>query len=44
MTKDNDKSFSRQRRLLLAGMAGALVLPRIANAFDVPAGTAPDHP
>ncbi|WP_160005244.1 S9 family peptidase [Rhizobium sp. 18055] len=36
MIKDKDQSFSRQRRLLLAGMAGALVLPRIANAFDVP--------
>lgn len=37
MTKDNDKTFLRQRRLLLAGMAGALVLPRVADAFDVPA-------
>lgn len=36
MTDDNDHSFSRQRRLLLAGMASALVLPRMANAFDVP--------
>lgn len=41
MTKDSDRTFSRQRRLLLGAMAGALVLPTVvpsaANAFDVPA-------
>ncbi len=39
MTSDNDHSFSRQRRLLLGGLAGAFVLPAlpgVANAFDVP--------
>jgi dipeptidyl aminopeptidase/acylaminoacyl peptidase len=39
MTSDNDHSFSRQRRLLLTGLAGAFVLPAlpgVANAFDVP--------
>ncbi|MBB3965510.1 MULTISPECIES: alpha/beta fold hydrolase [Rhizobium] len=37
---DDDHSFSRQRRLLLKGLAGALALPAlpgVASAFDVPA-------
>ncbi|KRB50425.1 aminopeptidase [Rhizobium sp. Root708] len=37
MTTNDDNRFLRQRRALLAGIAGALVLPAIASAFDVPA-------
>jgi len=36
MTSDEGNSFLRQRRTVLAGLAGALLLPRIASAFDVP--------
>ena len=36
MTSDEGNSFLRQRRTVLAGLAGALLLPRIAGAFDVP--------
>ncbi|KQV68067.1 alpha/beta fold hydrolase [Rhizobium sp. Root1220] len=36
MTSDEGNSFFRQRRMVLAGLAGSLVLPRMANAFDVP--------
>jgi dipeptidyl aminopeptidase/acylaminoacyl peptidase len=36
MSSHEQNSFFRQRRAVLAGLAGALVLPRIAAAFDVP--------
>ncbi|MBX4869387.1 alpha/beta fold hydrolase [Rhizobium bangladeshense] len=36
MNSHEQNSFFRQRRAVLAGLAGALVLPRMAAAFDVP--------
>ncbi|MBX4956948.1 alpha/beta fold hydrolase [Rhizobium lentis] len=36
MSSHEQNSFFRQRRAVLAGLAGALVLPRVAAAFDVP--------
>ncbi len=36
MSFDDRNDFFRQRRAVLAGIAGALVLPRIASAFEVP--------
>jgi dipeptidyl aminopeptidase/acylaminoacyl peptidase len=36
MSSHEQNSFLRQRRVVLAGLAGALVLPRMAAAFDVP--------
>ncbi|MGO7420819.1 alpha/beta hydrolase family protein, partial [Rhizobium ruizarguesonis] len=36
MSSREQNSFFHQRRAVLAGLAGALVLPRMAAAFDVP--------
>jgi dipeptidyl aminopeptidase/acylaminoacyl peptidase len=36
MTPRERNAFSPQRRTILAGLAGALLLPRMASAFDVP--------
>lgn len=37
MTSNEDNAFRRQRRLVLAGIVGALAAPRLASAFEVPA-------
>src|SRR5215218_789956 len=36
MNSQERNAFFRRRRGLLAGMAGSLLLPSLANAFDVP--------
>lgn len=36
MSSDERNTFFRQRRAIIAGIAGSLILPHMAQAFDVP--------